>query len=187
MREIDECKAEVFRRSEKRIKERKKKRNHILSLCIPLCLVVTVWSVMIMPAMMPKKAVKNVAEVVIEDCTTSNSYVCPYTEVMIRNADSSNVGSQSVTDKVKVARIFETISALNESADGGLTADEDAADQNESTKNLTGYIITFVTEDGSEKVYALDNNELFNVDENTRIILTDSQLEELSALLGITD
>ena len=52
---------------------------------------------------------------------------------------------------------------------------------------MTGYIITFVTEDGSEKVYALDNNELFNVDENTRIILTDAQLEELSALLGITD
>ena len=106
---------------------------------------------------------------------------------MIRNADSSNVGSQSVTDKVKVARIFETISALDDSAGGGLTADEDAPNQNESTKNLTGYIITFVTEDGSEKVYALDNNELFNVDENTRIILTDSQLEELSALSGITD
>lgn len=44
-----------------------------------------------------------------------------------------------------------------------------------------------VTENGSEKVYVLDNNELFNVDENTRIILTDAQLEELSTLLGITD
>lgn len=187
MRELDECKAEVFRRSEKRIKERKKKRNRILFLCISLFLIVTVWSVMIMPEMMPKKAVKNVAEGVIEDSTTSNSYVCPYTEVMIRNAGSSNDGSQRVTDKVKVARIFEMIFALGELAGERLTADEDAADQNEGTKYLTGYIITFVTEDGSEKVYALDNNELFNVDENTRIILTDSQLEELSTLLGIAD
>lgn len=187
MREIDECKAEVFRRSEKRIKERKKKRNYILYLYIPLFMVVIVWSVMIMPEMMPKKAVKNIAEGVSEDSTTSNSYVCPYTEVMIRNAGSSNDGSQRVTDKVKVARIFETIFALDESSGGGLTDDEDAADQNEGTKYMTGYIITFVTEDGSEKVYALDNNELFNVDENTKTILTGSQLEELSTLLGIAD
>ena len=114
MREIDECKAEVFRRSQKRIKERKKKLNHILSLCIPLFLVVTVCSVMIMPEMMPKKAVKNAAEGVIEDSTTSNSYVCPYTVVMLRNVGSSNDGSQSVTDKVKGARIFEMIFTLDE-------------------------------------------------------------------------
>ena len=53
MREINECTAEVFRRSEKRIKERKRNRNRLLAFCIPLCLIVTVWSIMIPPAMMP--------------------------------------------------------------------------------------------------------------------------------------
>ncbi len=42
MRNLQDCQAEVFRRSEKRIKERKKRRSHILMACIPsvLCLIV---------------------------------------------------------------------------------------------------------------------------------------------------
>ena len=38
MRELHECQAEVFRRSEKRIKERKQRRKRILMVCIPLVL-----------------------------------------------------------------------------------------------------------------------------------------------------
>ncbi len=41
MRDLQECQAEVFRRSEKRLKERTKRRNHILMLCIPLVLCLT--------------------------------------------------------------------------------------------------------------------------------------------------
>ncbi len=38
MRSLDECKAEIFRRSERKIKQRKKTRSRILAACIPLCL-----------------------------------------------------------------------------------------------------------------------------------------------------
>ena len=41
MRDLNECQAEVFRRSEKRIKERKQHRKHILLACIPLVLCIT--------------------------------------------------------------------------------------------------------------------------------------------------
>lgn len=44
MRELNECRAEVFRRSENRIKARKR-RSRILALCIPLCLLIGLWSV----------------------------------------------------------------------------------------------------------------------------------------------
>ena len=47
MRDLNECKAEVFRRSEKRIKERRKIRNRALALCIPLCLLILLSSSMI--------------------------------------------------------------------------------------------------------------------------------------------
>lgn len=50
MRELDECKAEVFRRSENRRKERKKRRNRVIAWCIPLCLLVALWSVASPPA-----------------------------------------------------------------------------------------------------------------------------------------
>ena len=44
MRDLNECQAEVFRRSEKRIKERKQRRKHILLACIPLVLCVTLFA-----------------------------------------------------------------------------------------------------------------------------------------------
>jgi hypothetical protein len=44
MRELHECQAEVFRRSEKRIKERKQRRKHILLACIPLVICITLFS-----------------------------------------------------------------------------------------------------------------------------------------------
>lgn len=53
MREFNECKAEVFRRMEKGIKERKKRRNRIVACCVPLCLCITVFSAAILPAMLP--------------------------------------------------------------------------------------------------------------------------------------
>lgn len=55
MRSFEERKAEVFRRSENRIKERRKARSRALAVCIPLCLIIAVWSVMVLPAMLPVK------------------------------------------------------------------------------------------------------------------------------------
>ena len=62
MREINECTAEVFRRSEKRIKERKRNRNRILMCCIPLLICITVFSTAILPAMMPAKKGENLSD-----------------------------------------------------------------------------------------------------------------------------
>ena len=45
MRDLNECQAEVFRRSEKRIKQCKQHRKHILLACIPLVLCITLFSV----------------------------------------------------------------------------------------------------------------------------------------------
>ena len=44
MRDLNECQAEVFRRSEKRIKQRRQHRKHILLSCIPLVLCITLFS-----------------------------------------------------------------------------------------------------------------------------------------------
>lgn len=49
MRNFEQRKAEVFRRSEERIKSRRKRRNCILAFCIPLCLILSVWSAGLFP------------------------------------------------------------------------------------------------------------------------------------------
>lgn len=56
MRELNECKAEIFRRSEKRIKERRRKRRRILALCLPLCLLIAVLSATVLPSGLSAKS-----------------------------------------------------------------------------------------------------------------------------------
>ena len=42
MRSLDACKAEIFRRSEIKIKQQKKVRNRVLAACVPVCLCVVI-------------------------------------------------------------------------------------------------------------------------------------------------
>ena len=53
MRDLNECTPEVFRRGEQRIRERRRKRNRVLAVCIPICLIAAVWSAMSLPAIIP--------------------------------------------------------------------------------------------------------------------------------------
>ncbi|MBE5930862.1 MAG: hypothetical protein E7268_07410 [Lachnospiraceae bacterium] len=53
MRNLEDCKTEVFRRSEERIKERKRKRNRVLACCIPLCLLLVAGGLYIRPLLEP--------------------------------------------------------------------------------------------------------------------------------------
>ncbi len=56
MRDLMECKAEVLRRSESRIKERAARRARILAVCIPLCFVFAVCSIIALPQIMTDNA-----------------------------------------------------------------------------------------------------------------------------------
>ena len=56
MRTLEQCKAEVFRRSKIRIKQRKIIFSCALAACVPAVLCVGMWSILILPAMMPASA-----------------------------------------------------------------------------------------------------------------------------------
>ncbi len=51
MRNIQECYEEALRRSEERIKERKKRRTHILVACIPMVLCLTIFAGFLLPGL----------------------------------------------------------------------------------------------------------------------------------------
>lgn len=187
MRGLSECKAEVFRRSENRIKEGRKKRNRVIALCIPLVLFITAYSVMILPAMMPAGEANHNGHGEMYGESANGSDVCSYTEVVIRNADSPDGESQRVTDKAAVTEMFEAIFSLDGEIGAGAIAANESEQQIENAGRLTGCIITFITDDGLKTVYTLNKNELLNVSANTKIILTDAQVTELKATLGISD
>ena len=65
MRNFEDCKAEVFRRSEERIKERKRTRNRVMACCIPVCLLLVAGGLYIRPLLEPVDEMGRKSE---EDC-----------------------------------------------------------------------------------------------------------------------
>lgn len=78
MRELKECTVEVFRRSEQRIKARRRNRNRVLALCIPVCLIAAIWPVMKLPAAMRSGEAGNRAPLSGEALGNApGSFACP--------------------------------------------------------------------------------------------------------------
>ena len=192
MRDLNECTEEVFRRSEKKIKERRKKRNRILALCIPLCLIVTVCSVMILPSMRTKS---DNSEMVGESSGNGSPFYS-YTAVEIQNIGLSPEHYEKVTDKVTVTNLFNSIHSLFADVDGkvpngseifeAVESDENYG-QPEASSKSKGYTIIFTTDDGSQSVYNLSENTLLNVNTNETAVLSDAQVEELLVVFGISE
>ena len=192
MRELNECKAEVFRRSENRIQERKKIRNRVLAWCIPLCLIGTIWSVTILPAM-PSQERKNEAapEQDAVNEKSDASIFCSYVKVEVQNASAFPTFYREETDTVKVSQIYAAIfpnvcntpEELSPTQDGGETDVEEAPVYD----ILPRYIITFSTEEGTQTVYYLQGNVLTEKESGATAVLNDSVMEELMTRLELPE
>lgn len=200
MRDINECTAEVFRRSEKRIKERKRNLGRVLTLSIPLCLVAVVCSVIFIPSM----ETKNAADEMVGDVNAG--YVCSYSVVEIQDAEYS----EKVTDKAAVGDMYNIIVSFfprdgaAQSTDEGVELSRDEAIQSvggavekdkvkwnadvlygsdSSPEDYT--TITFTAEDGSQDVYILNENTLVKVNTNETVVLSDEQVAWLITVFGM--
>ena len=191
MRDLKECQAEVFRRSEKRIKERKRRRNHILMVCIPVALCVSLFSVLNLPDMMSAgssdfAAPEMYANGLTEDMLGSLS--CTVSEITVAGSGFS----QSYTDLDQILRISNRLKALETRGWGdGNSEVADDEDGSENTSGATadsataGYRITLVMREGENARYLLAGNTLKNLITNQARTLTQMQVNELYDLLGI--
>ena len=205
MRELKECTAEVFRRSEQRIKERRRKRNRVLAVCIPVGLIAALSSAVIFPPMMSKMESDSFTGEAAG--SAPESAACPYTAAEIQ-AGTPPEHCGEVTDQLAVAELFGAVNSLF--ADAGddrnnLPASEaesaesfpaenppsDAADENqaqaETAGKWKGCTITFTAGDGSQVVFRLRGNTLVNVSTNETVFLSDAQAAGLLAVLGISE
>lgn len=198
MRELNECKAEIFRLSEKRIKARKKAIKRAFALCIPLCIVSLILSVAVIPAMMPTKEANDEAQIELPNLVngSSGSYVCSYTKIVISDSEGDSV--REITDKAQVTQIFELIFSVDRGIGGSGAADENFAvadgsgtleesfstvpkneDKKENFSVNEKYTFAFIDVSGTKTVYMLTGNELQNVPAGTVTVLSQEQLEEL--------
>lgn len=199
MRELHECQAEVFRRSEKRIKERKRNRNRTLALCLLLCLVLAVWSVVTLPSMLPANNKNSAADgnpEAVGGLSGNSAKFISVSVAGIGNAPQTNI---LVDDANKVAQIYYSIdsafvcagegdnkhSAGNEATEEKVEDYGDDFSQSESTNLASGYMITFTTGTGTQSVYTLNGYVLTDNSTNKSVTLTDAQRSQLLDNLGL--
>lgn len=198
MREINECTAEVFRRSEKRIKERKRNRNRILAFCVPLCLIVTVCSIMILPAMMPASKSNNSAGEGMDIMGGVDGTDAAFVRVEIMSTGAATQSTILKDDADEVAQIYSTLQSSFVNSGGGNKesvneeAEDDALTENKDysqsgTTNLSsGFRIIFTTENGTQTIYFLSGDKLINETTKQETILTEDQRTNLLNVLGLT-
>ena len=199
MREINECTAEVFRRSEKRIKERKRNRNRILAFCIPLCLIVTVWSIMILPAMMPASKSDNNAGEGMDIMGSVDGTAAAYVRVEVMSTGTATQSAILKDDADEVAQIYYTVqssfvnsgggnkeSAKEEAEDDALTEENKDYSQSGTTNLSSGFRIIFSTETGAQTIYSLSGDKLINETTKQETILAEDQRSNLLNMLGLT-
>ena len=199
MREINECTAEVFRRSEKRIKERKRNRNRILAFCIPLCLIVTVWSIMILPAIMPANKSNNAAGEGMDMAGSVDGTAAAYVRVEVMSTGTATQSAILKDDADEVAQIYYTVqssfvnsgggnkeSAKEEAEDDALTDENRDYSQSGTTNLSSGFRIIFSTENGAQTIYSLSGDKLINETTKQETILVEDQRSNLLNMLGLT-
>ena len=189
MREINECTAEVFRRSEKRIKERKRNRNRVLMCCIPFLICIIVFSATILPAMLPASksndsAAENNMEIADGDV---GSTACSFISVEIKNKHTEHY--EVITDKLDVDQMYFAI--LNVSDNGTLGEIPDAEGEDfenkESASGTVDFEFVFKTEEGASSTYRLSGNALFNAETEQMVYLSVEQLSDLKEVFRLPD
>lgn len=214
MRNFEERKAEVFRRSEKRIKERKRNRIRILAMCIPLCFVLTIFSVTMLPQFLPKnmdgaenETIGNVYDEMEgadgKENAGGSSLVHNFVFVDVRGIGSQLHHHSSVSDTSKINDVFEQIytiltpyesyneivgNLLESEADDSLKDGEkgESADTSNNIK-ASGYVVTMSTSNGITRTFTLTENKLYDAQFNIEVELSNEQIHNLKSALGLTD
>ena len=198
MREINKCTAEVFRRSEKRIKERKRNRNRILMCCIPFLICITIFSAAILPAMMPAKKGENLSDNNSDMAGNADGTNVAYVSVEAINVGTATQSTILKDDADEVAQIYYTLQSsfensgggnkesVNDMEDDGLVEDNKAFSQSGTTNLSSEFRIIFTTENGSQTIYSLSGYKLINETMKQETLLTADQRSNILDTLGLT-
>ena len=193
MRSLQECQAEVFRRSQRKIKQRRKRIQRtagILLVCVPLCLCLALLPWGSNKAEM-KESVQNSA--VQENSLAGNGLSVSFVKVY------GDKGSYSLTDEDDILYLMSFIEQYPKygfTADAGTAEPEAAPEQAETMtpdedrvfgraeESPGSYILTLVMTDGSIRMYTVTENKIVGLQTDELAVLTDAQAAELRAFLA---
>lgn len=197
MRDMKECQAEVFRRSEKRIKDRKKTEKRLLALSIPLCLVLLVSAITVLPEMFSTKDKNTAPESAMGAAGSIDGSNFTYLQAEIISAESV---TQPIlkSDMDEVAQLYDALQAAfarggkenTKTESNGSSLSETREENNGYTQSgggekYTGYQIVFTAQNGTEVVYSLEEDRLINETTKEKVALTQEQYFDLLRLCGV--
>lgn len=175
MKNFEERKAEIFRRSEKRISERKKKRKRIFSICIPLLICIGAYSIFILPAMMPAGSADSNAEYQ----ELADSIIYP-TTVKILNNDGNLLFTYTQAQEIaNICNAIDSIIIINENPTEEISTEKIAHEVADEISPADSYSIMIVYNTGNTTTYTISENTLFNTSTNNYYVLTDQQKNAL--------
>ncbi len=197
MRNFEERKAEVFRQSEKRIKERKARRNHILMACIPLVLCITLFGAFLRPDIISDGALDPAETRPVVDGMGSDGFAslsCPIAKITVSGNEFS-ISHTEVADLLLISDQLYSYGTRAPSSNGTTNSvvDEDDVPK-DNGEDVSGsimdsanaaYTITMVTHEGVKTEYQLVGNTLKNLTTNQSYTISQTQVNELQELLGI--
>ena len=165
MRNLEDCKAEVFRRSEERIKERKRTRNRVLACCIPLCLLLVAGGLYLRPLLEPVDEIGGLYSggTVISDRILGGldielySSVTEYTSVTITDRTGSKEVSRRVADREVLGELCGFLATYFDMS--GITVKKETADGADGAsggKPLFGSTVGDTIHEELEEKYGLE-------------------------------
>ncbi|MBR5273442.1 MAG: hypothetical protein IKU25_08670 [Clostridia bacterium] len=120
MRNLEECRAEIFRLGEEKIKTRRRKRSRIIAACVPLCLCVIVCAVIVLNSGGqlyndgPSCSVDDGPSFSVQESYPDKPPVCStpvkYVELEIISGTNGNPFYKKITDADDVSALFSTVS-----------------------------------------------------------------------------
>ena len=194
MRDLQECQAEVFRRSEKRIKENKQRRMHALIACIPVILCVALLSVSTFPDMKPtdfagEDSTAGRFDEMYADTAGDDVSIDMFMGLVNVSGCGISKSYTSVEDVQGIISLLNQIVSTPEKSDGEETVDfatnEDVfTDLSESNKEK-GYKILIKGRDGTSAEYLLLGSLLIDQNTQERFHMNEDTCFELKDALGI--
>lgn len=192
MRDLKDCQAEVFRRSEKRIKERKARRNQMLAGCVPMVLCIAVAGIYFLPRIGPAQpAVMPATEIACNQYADTTATDCIGVMFAGQVEISGNGCSWAVSAADDVQEIVSLIDRVTNRSDTGkddgtvtIMTQEDAVDLG-TDDTEKGYQILIRHSDGTDIPYVLTGTFLIRQTTGEGFQMDEPTCAALKEALGI--
>ena len=189
MRELHECQAEVFRRSEKRIKERKKRRNHMLMACIPLVLCLTIFGAFLFPQLDDLKQAPESSNEQFSGAMGKDEIGGLFAGSVEVSGNGVSSYYTSVEHVQGIMRLINGIVEVPETNDGDdlrdyITDESTSTDANENYQESC-YKIVVKRNDKTSTEYLLVGSRLIDQNTQQEFPVSEDTMKDLKNALGI--